>query len=66
MQSVPIAIYEELFGGAKCPNRHICGPFWQCKVSPSPYMREFLAVQSVPIAIYQGLFGIAKCPHRHI
>ena len=66
VQSVPIAIYEGLFAGAKCPHRHILGAFWQCKVSPSLYMRGFLAVQSVPIAVYEGLFGSAKCPHRHI
>ena len=66
MQSVPIAIYEVLFGNAKRPHHRISGAFWQCKVSPSPYMRSFLAVQSVPIAIYEVLFGNAKCPHRHI
>ena len=66
MQSVPIAVSEGLFGSAKCPHRLIRGAFWQCKVSPSPYIRGFLAVQSVPIAIYEGLFGSAKCPHRHI
>ena len=65
VQSVPIAIYEGLFGGAKCPlaiyeglfgnahcsHRQKIGAFWQCKVSPSRYMRGFLPVQSVPIAI---------------
>ena len=66
VHSVPIAIYEGLFGSAKCPHRHISGAFWQCKVSPSPYMRVFLAVHSVPVAVYEGLFGSAKCPHRRI
>ena len=66
VQSVPIAIYEGLFGSAKCPHRRILGAFWQCKVSPSAYMVGFLAVQSVPIAIYEGLFASAKCPQRDI
>ena len=66
MQSVPIAIYEGIFGSGKCPHRHILRAFCQCKVSPSPYMRGFWAMQSVPIAIYEGLFGSAKCPHCHI
>ena len=65
MQSVPIATYEGLFGSEKCAHHLYMRGFLQCKVSPSPYMKGFLAVQSVPIAIYEGLFGSAKCPHRH-
>ena len=66
VQSVPIAIYEDLFGGAKSPHCYTPGAFWQCKVSPSPYRRGFSPVQSVPIAAYEGLFGTAKCRHRRI
>ena len=51
VQSVPIAIYEGLFGSAKCSITIYEGLFGR---------------QSVPIAIDEGLFGSAKCPHRHI
>ena len=62
-ESVPMPIYAGLFGSAKCPHANIQGPFWQCNVSPCPYMRAFLAAQSVPMPTCRGLFGSAKCPH---
>ena len=49
--SVPMPICRGLFGSAKCPHAHIQGPFWQCKVSPCPFICSRVPCQTIRFMI---------------